>query len=98
MAEEGSLERDLRKAVESVGGLCIKLPAILYRGIPDRLILLPGARICFVELKARRGRFSEPQDEFRKILFTLGFKWYMIRGRNQLEEFILVFLSKDPKC
>lgn len=90
---EASVEEDLRKAVEKVGGLCIKLPALLYRGIPDRMVLLPGGRLFFVELKrSPKARTKSStrvhQDRFRKILLNLGFICLKIEGRDQLEEFI----------
>lgn len=96
MAEEASIEAALVKAVKEAGGLCIKLPAILYRGIPDRMILLPGGRLFFVELKARKGRASVAQNNFRDLLFTLGFRWCMIKGMEELHNFVLVYLKKDP--
>jgi hypothetical protein len=86
--KETALEAKLRKAVERAGGFCLKLPSQFYRGIPDRLILLPGARIIFVELKAEKGRVKEVQYAFQKILQGLGFTSLIIRGIQETEEFI----------
>ena len=83
------VEDELRKKVVAAGGLCIKLPAILYRGIPDRLVLLPGARIFFVELKrAKKGRISIHQDRFKETLCSLGFPCVTILGRPDLDNFV----------
>lgn len=86
--KEAALERRLVQAVRKAGGLCIKLPAILYRGIPDRMILLPGATIFFVELKADGGRVSVHQDRYRTFLHKLGFKSFIIEGLRDLEAFM----------
>jgi len=81
-------EKLLRKTVVRAGGLCIKLPAYLYRGIPDRLVLMPGARIFFLELKQDGKRPSKVQVAFRKILRTMGFYSEVIQGKSELERFL----------
>ena len=86
---ESKVENDLKKAVEKAGGLCIKLPAFLYAGIPDRLVLLPGGRVHFVELKrARKGRVSRLQDRFRETLCSMGFSCVTLKGRPDLDIFV----------
>lgn len=49
---ESRVEAALKAAVEAEGGLAIKLASVNRRGLPDRLILLPGGRVDFIELKA----------------------------------------------
>lgn len=85
---ESKHERDLADAVKEAGGLAIKLPASLYRGIPDRLLLLPGGRVFFVELKRLRGKPSVHQVRFRKILLHLGMNHDIIEGPEQLQAWI----------
>ncbi len=50
------LERDIEKAlvkrVESLGGLCEKFTSPNRRGVPDRIVTLPGGKIIFVEVKS----------------------------------------------
>jgi len=92
---EASLERKLLLAVKKAGGLCIKLPAAWYRGIPDRMILLPGGRIFFVELKVLKGRTTPHQEKYIFILTKLGFKSDIIKGPTQLQEFIDAHIQ-DP--
>lgn len=88
MTKEATIEESLRLAVEAAGGLCFKLPANLYRGIPDRLVLLPGARVFFIELKRSDGKASPHQVRFRQILCTLGFNSLILKGKPDLKEFI----------
>ena len=49
---EKQIERKLVKAVKAAGGLCPKFVSPGMDGMPDRLILMPGGRMTFVELKA----------------------------------------------
>ena len=88
MKRESALEKMLLRAVRSAGGLCIKLPANLYRGIPDRLILLPGGRIYFVELKTEKGKPSVHQLRYQIFLRELGLNSDIIQGEIQLRDFI----------
>lgn len=93
MVKETELERDLRKAVERAGGKCFKLPAALYRGIPDRLILLPGGRVFFRELKKEKEKPTGVQLAFIKILQTMGFNAEVIHGKSGVREFIDVHIG-----
>lgn len=93
--KESTLEALLTREVKAAGGLCIKLPAILYRGIPDRMVLLPGARIFFLELKTDTGRVSPAQVRFISFLQSLGFFSDIIRGKSQLLEFLENHVRKD---
>ena len=49
---EKQIEQKLVKAVRNVGGLCPKFVSPGLAGMPDRLILLPGRRLAFVEVKS----------------------------------------------
>ncbi len=85
---ERAIEAKLRREVLKVGGLCIKLPSSLYNGIPDRMVLLPGGRVFFIELKTKHGRASLWQKRWRIILQKMGFNSTIIKGIEALEEFI----------
>ena len=45
---ENEVEAYLRRQVEKLGGLCIKIPADYMRGIPDRIVLLPHGVLVWV--------------------------------------------------
>jgi hypothetical protein len=49
---EKEIEQKLKKAVEAAGGQCWKFVSPGMAGVPDRLVLFPGGRLAFVELKA----------------------------------------------
>jgi hypothetical protein len=94
MVKEADHEKDLRKAIERAGGKCFKLPAALYRGIPDRLILLPPGRVFFRELKKDGEKATGVQLAFIKILQKMGFNAEVIHGKRGVEEFIDVYIDR----
>ena len=53
---EKTTETKLVKAVRAIGGLAPKFVSPGLDGVPDRLVLLPGGRIAFIELKAQGKR------------------------------------------
>lgn len=70
---EKEIEAKLRTAVKALGGLCLKWESPGYTGVPDRMILLPGGRIFFVELKAPGKKERPRQVVVQQILTRLGF-------------------------
>lgn len=72
---ETSIENYLKKEVAKLGGLCVKLSPLNNVGIPDRLILLPGGIVLFVETKKPKGaKIGALQPWWRKKLTDLGFE------------------------
>jgi hypothetical protein len=49
---EARIEKALVEAARELGGLAIKIAPVSFVGLPDRLILLPGGRALFVEVKS----------------------------------------------
>ena len=48
---EKDIERKLCHIVEDHGGMCLKWVCPGWAGVPDRICLLPGGRVFFVETK-----------------------------------------------
>ena len=70
---EREIESKLRQPIKQLGGLCLKLVCPGFIGVPDRLILLPGGRVVFVELKAP-GKKERPRQVYvHGLLRRLGF-------------------------
>ena len=71
---EKDVERALVRMVKRHGGKCLKWVCPGWLGVPDRLCLLPGGRIFFVETKRPEGsRYGEMQRKWAKWLTDLGF-------------------------
>ena len=58
------------------------------RGIPDRLVLMPGGRVIFVELKTDRGRLSKIQQAVHRKLLALGMTVETLKGRGDIDEWL----------
>lgn len=84
---EKNLEEFFRKRVRLVGGYAFKwVPTIA--GVPDRMVLMPGGRSYFVELK-QRGKKPEPiQVVWHGRLRDLGHKVYVIDSKEGVLAFI----------
>lgn len=61
---EKEIEQKLAAEVRKRGGMCLKLSCPGMDGVPDRLVLLPGGRMAFAELKAP-GKNPRPLQEKR---------------------------------
>ena len=82
---ERMIEQKLAARVKAMGGIAPKFTSPGFDGMPDRLVLLPGGRMGFVELKAP-GRKPRPLQLVRhRLLRRLGFKVYVIDEINQID-------------
>lgn len=84
MALEKTIEEKLVKAVKLMGGLAPKFVSPGMNGVPDRLVLLPGGKIAFVELKADGKQLRPLQVRRKRQLETLGFSVYCIDSVDQI--------------
>lgn len=81
---EKIIEQHLVKAVKNSGGVAPKLVCPGFDGMPDRLVLLPGGKIGFVEVKAP-GKEPRPLQVARHgLLRRLGFKVYVLDAPEQI--------------
>lgn len=60
----------------------------LRAGVADTTVILPNGRLIYVEFKNEKGRQSEKQKEFEKIVSDLGFKYYIVRSLEEFKEVI----------
>ena len=87
---EKRIETYLCEQVKIRGGLCLKLNPLWYFGIQDRLVLLPGGRCGFAELKnPSGGRKGQKQKWWRETMVRLGFASHFI----STEAFVDFFLN-----
>lgn len=83
---ERNIEKKFRAAIVAKGGLCIKL--VGFAGIPDRMVLLPGGRLRFVELKTETGKLSKVQIAVHAKLRALGFQVDTLYGHEGVNEWL----------
>ena len=81
---EKSIESRLAAEVRRRGGLAPKFVSPGLDGVPDRLILLPGGKIAFAELKSPGKTLRPLQNVRRRQLETLGFPVFVIDSKEQI--------------
>ena len=86
---EKDIEARLKRGVERAGGLCLKWVSPGCTGVMDRIVLLPGGRVVFVELKKPGGRLSERQKFMRDEMMRLGMRVETVWTVEQVDEFLV---------
>ena len=85
---EREIESFLVRKVREMGGTAYKFVSPGNTGVPDRIVVLPGGRIIFVELKTEKGRPSVLQGCQIKKLRKLGCDARILYGIEQVKEFV----------
>ena len=81
---EKETEAKLVMAVRKLGGLAPKFVSPGLDGVPDRLVLLPGGKMAFIELKAENRKMRPLQVRRKRQLEALGFSVYCIDRPEQI--------------
>lgn len=79
---ERTLEKYLARKVRETGGMAYKLTVFGRRGVPDRLLLMPGGRLIFVECKAPGEKPRPEQLREHERLEALGFTVVVLDDKN----------------
>lgn len=91
---EKTIEAYLRQRVKSAGGLALKLVCPGWTGVPDRLILLPGARVYFAETKDHGKTPKKRQRYVHGRLRALGFKVFVPDSRAAVDDMMACILGE----
>ena len=86
--KESAIEAWMVRAIRSRGGLCYKWVSPGTTGVPDRIVILPGGRTIYVELKTEGGRLSEIQKHIHAELRKRGADVRTLYGLDQVKEFV----------
>lgn len=81
---EKTVESTFTSAVKAKGGLAVKFTSPGFNGMPDRLVMFPGGRIGFVEVKAPGEKPRPLQLSRLKLLRRLGFKAFVLDNTEQI--------------
>lgn len=85
---EKRIEQKLVATVKKMGGICPKFVSPGLDGMPDRLVLLPGGRLAFVEVKAP-GKKPRPLQLVRhEMLKRLDFTVYVLDDIKKIGEML----------
>lgn len=93
---ESEIETYLVKSVKNKKGLCMKWTSPGNAGVPDRIVIIPGGDIYFVELKAegKRDNLSPLQKNFIQKLENLNCEVRVIASFQEVDEFIEEVMPK----
>ena len=85
---ESDIERYLVRRVKDAGGRAYKFVSPTNRGVSDRLIVLPGGRVWFVEVKKIGGRLSPLQRIFAEEIKALGCNYAVLWSKEDVHDFV----------
>ena len=81
-------ERDIerRLAMETLrrGGVALKFVSPGCAGVPDRIVMMPGGKMGFAELKAPHQKPRPLQERRIRQMRAMGFKVFVIDGIEQI--------------
>lgn len=81
---EKELESKLRDRVKMLGGIAYKFTSPGQQGVPDRIVVLPGGKVGFIELKQLGKRETKYQRRQLNRLAELGSKVFLIDDINSM--------------
>lgn len=76
--QESEIEKYLCNCVKKAGGIAYKFTSPARRGVPDRLVVMPGGLVYFVEVKCETGKLSELQKVEINRLTVLGQRVFIV--------------------
>lgn len=82
--KEKQIEQKFVRLIGMEGGLALKLISPGFDGMPDRMVLLPGGRIAFVEVKAPGKALRALQGKRKRQLEALGFLVYVLDDERKV--------------
>ena len=86
--KESTIEKYFVAQVKAAGGIAYKFTSPAHRGVADRIVVLPGGRVWFVEVKKEGGRLSPLQREFLAEVKALGCNYEIVWSKEDVENFI----------
>lgn len=85
---EGEIERELCAGVKALKGASYKFVSPGNLGVPDRIVIFPGGRIEFVEVKAEGGRLRHAQMMQLARLKDLDCCISVLCGMQEVREYL----------
>ena len=91
---ESQIEARLVQGVKARGGMCLKFVSPGSPGVPDRIVIAPDGRVCFVELKTEIGRLASIQRWMIEEMKNHGAAVRVIKGPEAVKEFLEEWLPR----
>lgn len=90
---EKSIEKKMKLFAERNQGELLKLFVPGENGIPDRLLLMPGGRVAFIELKKQGEKPKKLQQYFHKQLRRKGFDVHVVDNVHTAEKVVDLYVE-----
>lgn len=95
ICKEILIEARLIQRVSNAGGLCLKVETIGSRGFFDRLVVLPGGRVVFCEVKKPRGGVISAHQAGRHAQFkNLGCEVAIVLSEADIDRVLCADLRR----
>jgi hypothetical protein len=88
MIKERDVERYFKAQLEKRGALVFKFVSPGQAGVPDRVVLLPGGRVVFAEMKAPGEKPRPLQRAVFARMARAGHPVYIIDSREAVKKFM----------
>ncbi len=85
---EREVEKLLVEGIRKIGGRAYKWVSPGNAGVPDRIVVLPGGRIIFIELKTDTGKLTELQKVQIGRLERMGADARVLKGPEAVKGFL----------
>lgn len=92
---EKQIEARLGRMLRQRGALFYKFVSPGQPGVPDRIIVMPGGRCVFVELKTQVGRLARIQAWQLDQLRQHGAEVYVIKGWEQARALVWTLFEEE---
>lgn len=92
---EKDLERWLGQELKKLGCIYMKFVSPGNDGVPDRIVVMPGGDVVFVELKSETGRLSHTQAFQIARLQQKGAMVFLISNKIEAQELLVLV---EMKC
>lgn len=85
---EKEIEKKMIEGIRRLGGRAYKFVSPGNNGVPDRMVIFPGGKIIFAELKTATGRLSKLQKMQIRLLTHYGCDVRVLYGMDGVQAFL----------
>lgn len=85
---EKEIEKKMMEGIRRLGGRAYKFVSPGNNGVPDRMVIFPGGKIIFAELKTATGRLSKLQKMQIRMLTHYGCDVRVLYGMDDVQAFL----------
>ncbi|SDX64669.1 VRR-NUC domain-containing protein [Salimicrobium album] len=92
---EKDVETYLKTNIEKRNGWCVKFESPGLSGVPDRICMVPGGRLFFVEVKRPGQKLRKLQQKRKEQFESLGQHVHTVSNKEEVDEFMRRVMDGD---